>query len=119
MAETNTNSILQTVKDGLLIVGTYTAFDNQLLMYINGALAELSQIGYPPAKDFEVTGYDETWNDLITEPDFNIVKTYICLKVAMLFDLPSSSFAATHKQEYLDKLEVRIRYKVETGGESE
>lgn len=120
MAETeNTNSILQTVKDGLLIVGTFTAFDNQIVGYINAALAILSQAGYAPAKDFEVTGYDETWDDLITEPDFNLVKTFICMKVSDLFDPPSSSFAASNRKEFIEELLVRIRYKVETGSSDE
>lgn len=114
--EFNTKSILQSVKNGLMIIDTYDAFDPRIVGYINAVLSILAQIGYPNAENFEITGYDETWDDLITEPGFNMVKSFVIEQVALLFDPPSSSFALEAKQKYIEELEHRIRYKVETGG---
>lgn len=117
MADTDykKNSILQTVKDGLLIVDTFEAFDNRIIGIINTVIAELAQVGYPPAKNFEVTGYNETWDNLIPEPGYNLVRTFITEKVALIFDPPTSSYAYEMKKSYCEELEVRINYKVETG----
>lgn len=108
-------SILDTVKSGLLIVDTYEAYDQRILTFINIAISELDQIGYPPAENFRVEGPNETWDDLIPEPRFNMVQGYILERVQLLFDPPSSSFALQAMKEDCEKLEVRIRYEVETG----
>lgn len=114
--ELKTAGILQTVKQGLLIIDTYTAFDSRIVDVINTAIAMLAQIGYTPAEGFEVTGNDETWDDLITDKGFNMVKTFVIEQVCLLFDPPTSSFALDAKQKFVEELEHRIRYKVETGG---
>lgn len=109
-------SILQDVKKGLLIIDTYDAFDTRIIGYINTAISMLSQFGYAEADNFEVTGDDEKWKDLISEPGFNMIKTFIVEQTALLFDPPSSSYAIEAKQKFIEELEHRIRYKVETGG---
>lgn len=114
MAETP-KSILKTVKNGLLIVDTYTAFDQRIIDYINTAISTLIQIGYYYADNFEVTGEDETWSDLIPDTGFNMVKTFVVEYVSLLFDPPTSSFALDAKQKCVEELEVRIRYKLESG----
>lgn len=111
-----TESILQDVKKSLLIIDTYDAYDDRIIGYINTAIAMLSQFGYAQADNFEVTGNDEKWEDLISEPGYNMVKTFIVEQTALFFDPPSSSFAAEAKQKFIEELEHRIRYKVETGG---
>lgn len=116
MADVDKNSILKTVKDGLQIVDTFEAFDNRIMMLINTTMSELWQIGYEPAHTFEVTGYDETWDQLITEPRFNMVKTFVTESVALRFDPPSSSYALDQMKEDIESLSIRIRYEVETGG---
>lgn len=115
MAEHDKDSILQTVKDGLLIVDTFEAFDNRIIGIINTVIAELSQAGYVPAKDFEITGYDETWNDLIPDPIYNFVKTFVTEKVALIFDPPTSSYAYEYRKAYCEELLWRINSQAETG----
>lgn len=115
MAEHDKNSILQTVKNGLLIVDTFEAFDDRIINIINTVIAELSQAGYVPAKDFEITGYDELWSDLIPDPIYNMVKTYLTEKVSLIFDPPSSSYAYEYRKAYLEELLWRINSQAETG----
>lgn len=110
-----TKSILQTVKSGLMIIDTYDAFDPRIIDYINSAINMLAQFGYAPAENFEITGADETWDELITDKGLNMVKSFIIEQVAILFDPPSSSYALSAKKEHIEELEHRIRYKVETG----
>lgn len=64
MSDPRPTSILETIKEALLIVGTYDAFDNQLIDYINSSIAIIAQCGYNPAKGFEISGYSETWGIL-------------------------------------------------------
>lgn len=108
-------SILKTIKEGLLIVGTYTAFDSQLIDYINSSLVIIAQCGYEPAKGYEITGELETWSDIIKDARFNMVKTFIKMRVYLLFDPPTSSYALTQLKEDIAELEWRIRSEVETG----
>lgn len=115
MSDPRPTSILETIKETLLIVGTYDAFDNQLIDYINSSIAIIAQCGYAPAKGFEITGYSETWGDLVTESRFNMVKTFIKMRVRLLFDPPSSSFALSQLKEDIEEFEWRIRAEVETG----
>ncbi len=110
-----TDSILDSIKEGLLIVDTYTAFDSQIIDYINSSLAIIAQCGYEPAKNFEVTDYNERWSDLIEDPRFNMVKTFIKMRVHLLFDPPTSSFALTQLKDDIDEFEWRIKAEVETG----
>lgn len=109
------SSILQDTKKGLLIIDTYDAFDDRIIGYINTAISMLAQFGYAQAENFEIAGAEETWDQLITDTGFNMIKTFISEQVVMLFDPPSSSYALEAKQKYIEELEHRIRYKVETG----
>ena len=109
-----TESILASIKEGCLIVGTYTAFDPQLIDYINSSFGIIAQCGYEPANGFEVTGEDELWSDVIEDPRFNMVKTFVKMRVHLLFDPPSSSYALTQLKEEVAELEWRIRSEVET-----
>lgn len=109
-----TDSILNSVKEGLLIVDTYTAFDSQLIDYINSSLGIIAQCGYEPAKEFEVTGPNEYWSDLIDDPRFNMLKTFVKMRVRLLFDPPTSSFALSQLKEDIEEFEWRIRAEVET-----
>lgn len=110
------NNILKSIKKGLLIVDDDTVFDSQIIMFINSALSELQQVGYLPARDFEIETGEETWDELIKEKRFNMVKTYIMEKVHLLFDPPASSWASGYLKDDIEELAHRIRYEVETGG---
>lgn len=108
-------SILDTVKSSLLIVDTYTAYDTRIITLINVAISELDQIGYIPAEGFTVTDNTQTWDQLIYDHRFDMVKGFILEKVQLMFDPPSSSFALDAMQKDCEELSVRIRYEVESG----
>lgn len=115
MADMN-GSILDSIKKNLGIVPEYTAFDDQIILDINAAFSTLHQLGFGPDEGFEITGIDEFWSDIIEEPRFNFVKSYVCMKVRVMFDPPTSSYALDALNKQIAEYEWRIKSEIETGG---
>lgn len=115
MADIN-GSILDSIKKNLGIVPEYTAFDDQIILDINAAFSTLHQLGFGPDEGFEITGIDELWSDIIEEPRFNFVKLYVCMKVRVMFDPPTSSYALDALNKQIAEYEWRIKSEIETGG---
>lgn len=115
MADMN-GSILDSIKKNLGIVPEYTAFDDQIILDINAAFSTLHQLGFGPDEGFEITGIDEFWSDIIEEPRFNFVKSYVCIKVRVMFDPPTSSYALDALNKQIAEYEWRIKSEIETGG---
>ena len=115
MADMN-GSILDSIKKNLGIVPDYTAFDDQIILAINAAFSTLHQLGFGPDEGFEITGIDEFWSDIIEEPRFNFVKSYVCMKVRVMFDPPTSSYALDALNKQIAEYEWRIKSEIETGG---
>lgn len=104
------DSILKTITKMLGAPEGYDAFDNQIIAHINSVFAILSQLGVGKGK-FTISGPDETWDDyFIQDDDADIeeVKSYIYLKVKMIFDPPSSSTAADAFREQIKEFEWRL-----------
>lgn len=86
-------SILKSTKKVLGLAADYTAFDEDILMYINSAFSSLTQLGVGPAGGFTIEDEQKVWADLaVPSVQLDMVKTYIYLKVRMLFDPPTTSF---------------------------
>lgn len=83
-----------------------TSFDDDILMYINGAFSKLTRAGVGPAEGFTVVA-NTLWTAYATDPKvINAVKNYITIDVKIAFDSTTlSSFVLeTYKeldQEYL------------------
>ena len=115
MADMN-GSILDSIKKNLGIVPEYTAFDDQIILDINAAFSTLHQLGFGPDEGFEITGIDEFWSDIIEEPRFNFVKSYVYMKVRVMFDPPTSSYALDALNKQIAEYEWRIKSEIENGG---
>ena len=86
------NSILTSIKKLLGIVEEYTYFDQDLIMHINSVLFILTQLGVGPSEGFLIEDDKATWDDFIGDKtNINSVKSYVGLKVKLLFDPPESS----------------------------
>lgn len=104
-----TDSILDTTKKVLGIESSYTAFDLDVLMHVNSALATLNQLGIGPEEGFEIEDATAVWSDFLgTDKRYNPVKTYVYLRVRLLFDPPSTSFAIEAIKNQLQELEWRL-----------
>lgn len=102
-------SILISIKKLLGIDEEYTHFDTDLIMHINSALAILTQIGVGSSSGFMIEDDSSIWSDFIDdEPTLQSVKTYIALKVRLMFDPPSSSAGIESINRLTSELEWRL-----------
>lgn len=110
-------SILNTIKQMLGPDDSYEAFDTEIIVHINTALSTLAQLGVGPRKGFRITGTDETWGDFISDGSVDLegIKTYIYMKVKMIFDPPASSFVMKAMEESCKELEWRLNVAVDPG----
>lgn len=109
-------SILKTIKGLLGPDDDYTVFDPDIIVFINSALATLTQIGVGPSGGFRIAGEDETWDDFIGDrEDIDSVKEYIYMKVKMAFDPPTSSFVMSAYQDACNELIWRLNVAVDPG----
>ena len=105
-------SILSSVKLSLGIPIEYEHFDQQIMLHLNSVMAILPQLGVGPKEGFYVLDYSTTWGDLIGEsksPNLYLyVKSYVCLRVRLLFDPPNSSGAIDAMERQMREIEWRI-----------
>lgn len=103
------DSILTTVKKTLGLDEAYTAFDLDITLHINSILSNLNQIGVGPVNGFQIEDESTTWGDFLgDDPRLNNVKSFMYLKVRMLFDPPATSFAIDAFERNAKELEYRI-----------
>lgn len=112
------DSILTSIKKLLGIDAAYTNFDNDLIMHINSVLAILTQVGVGPASGFLITGTTETWSGFIeTATDLAFVKSYVYMKVKLLFDPPQSTAAIESLNRLIAEFEWRLNIAAEPDDE--
>ena len=110
------NNILSSMKKFLGVCPEYTAFDEQILMYVNSAFSTLKQLGIGGDNGIEVDENTE-WSVIITKQRFNFLKAYVNMRVKLMFDPPTSSFALEALKEQINEYEWRIRSEVEIYGQ--
>lgn len=104
-----TESILDSTKKVLGIAADYTEFDLDILMNINGVLSTLTQLGIGPVDGFTIEDNVPTWDAfLLGDNRLNFVKTYVHLKVRLVFDPPTTAHMINAMQEQVKELEWRI-----------
>lgn len=104
-----TDSILLSVKKLNNVDPDYTAFDDDFIMWINGALSDLNQLGIGPADGFSIEGKGDYWDDFIEEgPIRDRVKNYVALHVRLFFDPPATSFTQSMMNDQLTELGWRL-----------
>lgn len=117
-------SILTSVKKLLGIDENYTHFDADIIMHINSVFSILTQMGVGPANGFSISGKDDTWSAFITDKPniFSLVKSYVYMKVRLLFDPPLSSAAIESINRQISEFEWRLFVAadpMDTSGEEE
>lgn len=107
-------SILKSVKKLLMIPNEDEAFDLDISIHINTAFMTLNQLGVGPNKTFSIKDKDATWSSFFEgREDLEGVKTYVYLKVRMIFDPPSSSAVMEAYKSQIDELEWRLNLNAE------
>lgn len=113
------DSILNSIKKLLGIDELYTHFDADIILGINTAFSTLTQIGAGPTTGFSIYDKTSVWSDFI--PDLSkmeLLKSYVHLKVKLLFDPPSSSALIDVINKQISELEWRISVMVDPGGQT-
>ena len=107
-------SILTSIKKLLGIEEDYEIFDTDIIIYINSAFATLTQLGVGPVESFSISDKTATWSSYMqNDPRLEHVKTYIYLKVKMIFDPPSSSTVIDAYNRNIQEMEWRLMHTVE------
>lgn len=103
-------SILDSVKQMLGIESDDTNFDRELLIYINGALMVVNQLGVGPT-GYTIAGSANTWAEfMLGRTDLELVKTAVYLRVRLIFDPPQNSFLVSALKEQLAEYDWRIEW---------
>lgn len=103
------DSILVSIKKLLGITEEYDYFDADIIMHINMAFMVLYQLGVGPKSPFTIEDASATWSDFMGDStDLAGVKTYVFLKVKLVFDPPQSSAAMEAIKQNIAELEWRL-----------
>lgn len=113
------DGILLSVKKMIGLDENYNHFDNDIIMHINSVMMVLSQLGIGPAKGYyldECNMYTATWSEFLGDyPELQAVKSYVFLRVRMLFDTPTSSSVIEANNNLIKEFEWRLNVAREGG----
>lgn len=110
------DSILTSVKKMLGITEDYEHFDADLIMHINSVFMILTQLGVGPSEGFSIKDKSAVWGDFISNgSNLEAVKSYVYLKVKLLFDPPLSSAVTESMNRMISELEWRLNVSVDPG----
>ena len=102
-------SILDSIKQMHGIDKSDKSFDQELIMFTNGALMVMSQLGVGPAGGFRITSPAETWSDFLGDrTDVDLVFTDVYHRVRLVFDPPQNSFLVNAIKEQIQENDWRI-----------
>lgn len=108
-------SILTSIKAQLGIQEEYTAFDQQIIMHINSVLMVLNQLGVGPTAGFIISDKTATWNDFLSsDKNLEATKSYVGMRVRMLFDPPTTSIVAESMNRMINEFEWRLNSEAES-----
>lgn len=102
-------SILTTTKKVLGLEEAYTAFDLDVTTHINAAFATLNHLGVGPEDGFFIEDDTEQWEDIgLPNRQLHLVKSFIYLKVRMLFDPPGTSYLINAMDDQIKEMTWRL-----------
>lgn len=102
-------SILTSIKKLLGIAKEYDHFDEDIVMHINSVFSILTQLGVGPLNGFSIEDDSAVWTDFMPEKSkIEFVKSYMHLKVKLLFDPPLGSAVIESINRTISELEWRI-----------
>ena len=114
------DSILISVKKMLGIAAENTHFDADIIIHINSVFMILNQLGVGPKEGFSISSDIETWDEF-TNDNLTIesVKSYMYLKVGLLFDPPTSSNVLEARNRLVSELEWRLNAIADTENQND
>lgn len=111
-------SILTSVKKACGITESHEYFDDILIMHTNSVFMILNQLGVGPSEGFTIEDASDDWSDFTSDKkDLESVKTYVGLKVRLIFDPPTSSAVMESMKQVINELEFRLSAAVDPAPE--
>lgn len=104
-------SILTSTKKVLQIGDDDTSFDLDIITHINSAFSDLHDLGIGPSDGFAIDDDTAEWDAVVAVEDkvrFNRVKTFVYIKVRLIFDPPATTFHLSALQEQLREVTWRL-----------
>jgi len=112
-------SILTSIKKLLGPDETDTSFDTDIIIHINTALFRLNQLGVGPSEGFSIQDKTKMWEDFVGEKkDLEAIKTYVYLKVRLVFDPPQMGYLVDAIKDQIKELEVTLNWQAEGGSQN-
>lgn len=110
------SSILTDTKKILGIAADYTQFDPDITMHINSVFGTLNQLGLGPVEGFAIEDSTTEWDAYTTDLRLQGLKTYIYLRVRLLFDPPTTSYLIEALNNQVKEFEWRLNVERERTG---
>ena len=107
------DSILDTTKKLLGFESDYTAFDLDIITHINTVFFTLQQLGVGPSQGFSILDRESAWEEFTGLDSINAVKSYMFMRVRLMFDPPSSSFHLESLNKQAQEMEWRLHVHME------
>lgn len=108
-------SILGSIKKLLNISNDVEVFDQDIALQINTALANLVQMGVGPEEGYRIESSSDTWGDFMGQASaennpllVENLKTYVFIKVKMMFDPPQNSAMIDAMDRQAKEIEYRV-----------
>lgn len=109
------DSILTSTKKMCGLDESYTVFDLDFITHINSVFSTLGDLGIGPDDGFAIEDKSAVWDDFLANDNrLNSAKTYMYLRVRMLFDPPTTSFLLDATKEQIKELEWRLNVQRES-----
>lgn len=110
------DSILTSVKKLVGILEDDTTFDTDIIMHINSVFMILNQLGIGPSTGYSITDKTPTWaNYVAVSANLEGLKSYMILRVKMLFDPSTTSYTQDSQNKQIAELEWRLIVQNENG----
>ena len=112
------DSILNSIKKLLGIFPDVEAYNQDIIIHINSVFAILASMGVGPTNGFRIQSADEQWSEFLNQcigegkgADTNLyedVKTFVYMKVKLIFDPPASSALLDSYNNLIKEIEYRL-----------
>jgi hypothetical protein len=103
-------SILISVKKLVGLGKDDHSYDEDILTHINSDFTNLNRLGAGPVDGFTIEDEVTVWTDYLPDNKklLSSIKSYMYLKVRLLFDPPSSSYVLDSMKRQIDEFEFEI-----------
>lgn len=109
------DSILNSIKKLIGIHEDDESFDVDIIMHINSVFTVLNQLGVGPSNGFKIVDKEDTWDDYLSDENkIELVKSYMYLKIKLIFDPPASSAVIESINNQINEFEWRLNVESET-----